>query len=74
VFVCEEFDMFGAVVGVKDEDEDIDVETGIDDVEDTLGTENGDEIGGDEDGGRGRGREQFSPIQKISTTLDSAPL
>jgi hypothetical protein len=42
--------------------EDVDVETGVDEVEGTLGAENGDEIGG---GGRGN--------SKISTTFE-APL
>jgi hypothetical protein len=38
----------------------VDVETGVDEVEDAFGVENGDEIGGD--GGRGN--------SKISTTFE----
>jgi hypothetical protein len=43
-------------------------EDDVDDVEGAIGTENGDENGGD--GGRG----QFPSIQKISTTFEYPPL
>jgi hypothetical protein len=46
----------------------VDVETGVDEVEGTLGTENGDKIGGDGGGGGGRGN------SKISTTFDSTSI
>jgi hypothetical protein len=54
------------VVGGGDDDVGV-LETGVDEMEDAFGTENGDEIGGDEGGG-GRGN------SKISTTFECTPL
>jgi hypothetical protein len=55
-------------VDVVGEGEDVvEVETGVDEVENALGTENGDETDGGGGGGRGRGN------SKISTTFEYPP-